>query len=84
MSDTELNRLRLLTLQFFLYEAQTPGSFLDLPEMKAYRRRWLRAFLQAMSLAGLLDRWGATAGRQYRTSHLGYIVMVVLDEMMRT
>lgn len=82
MSEDDLNRLRLKALQFFLAEAQPSSEFLRLPVVRRHPRRWTRRFVQALALAGLLERWGATSGTWYRTSHLGYIVLVALNEML--
>lgn len=84
MTGEQLDGLRAFVLRFFLEEAKAPGQLIALPDVKHYDRRWMRRFVQALALAGLLDRWGATSGTWYRTSHTGYIVLVTLDEKLNT
>ena len=78
-----LNHLRAVILRHFLTEAQQIGPLLDLPEVKAFNRQGVINLVHACALAGLLDTWGATSGKWYRTNRAGWVVLTVLDSQRR-
>jgi hypothetical protein len=77
---SELNALRARILRFYLSEAQQTGPLIDQVELRQYDRRWLRKLIQALALAGLLDKFGGTRGTHYLTSRLGFIVLAALRD----
>lgn len=77
---SELNALRARILRFYLSEAQQTGPLIDQAELRHYDRRWLRKLIQALALAGLLDKWGTTSGTWYLTNRLGFIVLAALRD----
>ena len=84
MNDaTNMPHLRAVILRYFLTEAQQIGPLLDLPEAKACNRQGPINLVHACALAGLLDTWGATSGKWYRTNRAGWVVLTVLDSQRR-
>jgi hypothetical protein len=77
---SELDLLRARILRFYLSEAQQTGPLIDQAELGHYDRRWLRKLIQALALAGLLDKFGGTSGTHYLTSRLGFIVLAALRD----
>jgi hypothetical protein len=80
MNDNALFTLQVRILRFFLTEAQQVGPMLTSLKVQPHNRRSVKKLVYALYLAGLLERWGATSGTTYRTSRLGYVVLVTLDE----
>ena len=81
LSPQERKRLLIIVLRFFLQNgAQGIGDLRCHPPVAGYSPRFLSDLVSAMLLCGLLDDYGATSGRTYYTSHLGWIVLATLDE----
>ena len=76
------DELRYALLRFFLPEARTIGDLVCHEGTRHHGRRRLRRLVYALTDAGLLDCWGCTSGRTYRTSHLGYVVLATLHECL--
>ena len=78
-----LNRLRALILRHFLTEALQIGTLLDEPEIKPINRQFVINLVHACAFAGLLDTWGATSGKWYRTNRVGWVVLTVFEGQRR-
>ena len=84
MNDHDLMLLRSRILRYFLQDgARQTSELLDQPDMQSYNPAWLRKLVYSLERAGLLDKFGTTSGAFYMTSHLGYIVLVTLNEELR-
>lgn len=79
MNDSSLNRLRALILRYCLKEAIQVGELLAQAGMSDFNRQAVINMVHAFALAGLLDSWGATSGKCYRTSRVGWIVLTVIE-----
>ena len=85
MNDTQdMNQLRRLVLRACLQEAIQLGDLLQLPELKRADRSLVTRIIHACAVAGLLDTWGATSGKCYRTSRAGWVMLTVLESERRT
>ncbi|MBK8032195.1 MAG: hypothetical protein IPK17_22495 [Chloroflexi bacterium] len=51
--------------------------------MKPFNRQFVINLVHACALAGLLDTWGATSGKWYRTNRVGWVVLTVLEGQRR-
>lgn len=78
----EVQKLVGIILRHFLPEVGQTHKLRDDPELRRIPHHQLRRFVQALAWIGLLEKWGATSGTTYRTSHLGYVVLVTLDETL--
>ena len=72
----ELNRR---ILRFFLPESRQIGDLIRSEDMRPYSRRLIRTALYSLATSNLLETWGSTSGKTYRTSHLGWIVLQYLE-----
>ncbi len=67
-------------LRFFLRETRSIGDLIHYCEgIEKYPRRLIRTVVYALEKSNLLDSWGATSGTTYRTSRLGWIILVSIE-----
>ena len=73
----ELNRR---ILRFFLPETKQIGDLLRSETMRPYSRRLIRTVVYSLATSNLLESWGGTSGTTYRTSHLGWVILLYLED----
>lgn len=66
-------------LRCCLTEAIQLGILVECPDLKPYDRRLVIRMIHACAFTGLVDHWGVTSGKWYRTSRVGWIVLTVLE-----
>ena len=79
LDEQTLMALNQRILRFFLRETRSIGDLFRAEGMERYHRQSIRRAVAALAAANLLDRWGATSGTTYRTSHLGWIILLYLE-----
>ena len=79
LDEYTLKELNRRILRFFLRETKSIGDLLRADELKHYPPYLIRRSVYALTNSKLLDCWGATSGKNYRTAHLGWIILLYLE-----